>query len=188
MCLGNRSVALKEVSEPAIFSYISKPGGSTLPQPLVPIILGSKADLEHAHSISKALGELGVPSETRIASAHKATRYLLDMLQQYEHSGRPLVYITVAGRSNALSGVVDANVLAPVIACPPYSDRFAGMDILSSLRMPSGLGAVVVLEPEAAAIAAVKMLALSDNTLRKKLANYQEKNRQKIEQDDADLR
>jgi 5-(carboxyamino)imidazole ribonucleotide mutase len=188
MWLGNRHVPLKVGSEPAIFCYIFRPGGSTLPQPLVPIILGSKADLEHARSISKVLDELGVQSEIRIASAHKATRYLLDMLQQYEQSGRAIVYVTVAGRSNALSGVVDANVLAPVIACPPYSDRFGGMDILSSLRMPSGLGAVVVLEPEAAAIAAVKMLALADSSLREKLVNYHEKNRQKIEQDDADLR
>jgi phosphoribosylaminoimidazole carboxylase PurE protein len=159
-----------------------------LPQPLVPIILGSKSDLEHARTIAKVLEQLGLTSEIRIASAHKATRYLLDMLQQYEQGGHAIVYITVAGRSNALSGVVDANVLAPVIACPPYSDRFGGMDILSSLRMPSGLGAVVVLEPEAAAIAAAKILALVNPSLRENLAKYQESSRSKIEQDDADLR
>lgn len=157
-------------------------------QALVPIILGSKADLEQAQVISKALDEFGIAHETRIASAHKATRYLLDMLDDYEKSGRTLVYITVAGRSNALSGVVDANVTAPVIACPPYSDRFGGMDILSSLRMPSGLGALVVLEPEAAALAAAKMLALSDSSLVEKVRQYQAKNRQKIEGDDTALR
>lgn len=157
-------------------------------QALVPIILGSKADLEQAQVISKALDEFGIAHETRIASAHKATRYLLDMLDDYEKSGQLLVYITVAGRSNALSGVVDANVTAPVIACPPYSDRFGGMDILSSLRMPSGLGALVVLEPEAAALAAAKMLALSDSSLVEKVRQYQAKNRQKIEDDDTALR
>lgn len=157
-------------------------------QALVPIILGSKADLEQAQVISKALDEFGIAHETRIASAHKATRYLLDMLDDYEKSGQLLVYITVAGRSNALSGVVDANVTAPVIACPPYSDRFGGMDILSSLRMPSGLGALVVLEPEAAALAAAKMLALSDSSLVEKVRQYQAKNRQKIEGDDTALR
>jgi phosphoribosylaminoimidazole carboxylase PurE protein len=155
---------------------------------LVPVILGSKADLEHARSIGKTLDELGLPYEIRIASAHKATRYLLDMLAQYEQSGRPLVYITVAGRSNALSGVVDANATAPVIACPPYSDRFGGMDILSSLRMPSGLGAMVVLEPEAAALAAAKMLSLADPSLTDRVRAYQEKSRRKIEEDDAALK
>ena len=155
---------------------------------LVPIILGSKADLEHARSIVKALDELGVRSEIRIASAHKATSFLLHMLSNYERSEHNLVYITVAGRSNALSGVVDANVTSPVIACPPYSDRFGGMDILSSLRMPSGLGAVVVLEPEAAAIAAAKMLALVDPSLVEKVRTYQQRNSKKIEEDDAALR
>lgn len=159
-----------------------------MPKILVPIILGSKADLEHARSITKTLDEFGLSSEIRIASAHKATRYLLDMLTEYEQSGRSLVYITVAGRSNALSGVVDANANAPVIACPPYSDRFGGMDILSSLRMPSGLGAVVVLEPEAAALAAAKMLSLVDASLVEKVKAYQEKSRRKIEEDDSQLR
>lgn len=158
---------------------------------LVPIILGSKADLEHARAIVKTLDELGVRSEIRIASAHKATKYLLGMLAEYEQSrqsGHTLVYVTVAGRSNALSGVVDANVTSPVIACPPYSDRFGGMDILSSLRMPSGLGVVVVLEPEAAAIAAAKMLSLVDASLAGKVRAYQQRNSQKIEEDDAGLR
>ncbi len=159
-----------------------------MPETLVPIILGSKADLEHARNITKTLDELGLSSEIRIASAHKATRYLLDMLAAYEQSGRSLVYITVAGRSNALSGVVDANVTAPVIACPPYSDRFGGMDILSSLRMPSGLGALVVLEPESAALAAAKILSLADTSLAERVKSYQEKNRRKIEEDDAGLR
>jgi phosphoribosylaminoimidazole carboxylase PurE protein len=155
---------------------------------LVPIILGSKADVEHARSIAKTLDDLGVRNEIRIASAHKATRYLLGMLAEYESSGDLLVYITVAGRSNALSGVVDANVAVPVIACPPYSDRFGGMDILSSLRMPSGLGAVVVLEPEAAALAAAKMLALAYPALRERVTEYQRRNSRKIEMDDEWLR
>ncbi len=155
---------------------------------LVPIILGSKADLEHARAIVKTLDELGVRSEIRIASAHKATAFLLNMLSNYEKNGHVLVYVTVAGRSNALSGVVDANVTSPVIACPPYSDRFGGMDILSSLRMPSGLGAVVVLEPEAAAIAAAKMLALVDPSMAEKVRAYQQRNSRKIEEDDAALR
>src|SRR4051794_13385497 len=114
-----------------------------MPQTFVPIILGSKADLGHARAITTLLDTFDIPHETRIASAHKATRYLLDLLTEYESSGRALVYITVAGRSNALSGVVDANVTSPVIACPPPSSSFGGMDILSSLRMPSGLAALV---------------------------------------------
>jgi 5-(carboxyamino)imidazole ribonucleotide mutase/phosphoribosylaminoimidazole-succinocarboxamide synthase len=111
----------------------------------VPIIMGSKGDLPHAQTIAEALDSFGIASEMRIASAHKAARYLLDLLAAYEADPRPKVYITIAGRSNALSGMVDANVAAPVIACPPYSDRFGGADLYSSLRMPSGVAPAVVL-------------------------------------------
>ena len=90
------------------------------------------------------------------------------------------LFITVAGRSNALSGMIDANTVKPVIACPPYSDKFAGMDVLSSLRMPSGVAPLVVLEPENAAIAAVKILALKDENLKKKIEDYQNMKREEV--------
>ncbi|HEX5991731.1 MAG TPA: AIR carboxylase family protein, partial [Thermomicrobiales bacterium] len=76
--------------------------------PQVVILLGSKSDMEHRAAIARGLDRFGVTHETRIASAHRVTRYLLDLLDSYERDGRPRVYITVAGRSNALSGVVDA--------------------------------------------------------------------------------
>jgi 5-(carboxyamino)imidazole ribonucleotide mutase len=155
-------------------------------EPLAILILGSKSDLEHGRAITKTLDEFGIRSEIRIASAHKVTRYVLDLLEEYERSDRPHVYVTVAGRSNALSGVVDANVAAPVIACPPYSDRFGGMDLLSSLRMPSGVAPLVILEPEAAALAAAKILALADPAIGQRIRDFQERLRQQaIEVDRA---
>ena len=84
-----------------------------------------------------------------------------------------MVYITVAGRSNALGGMVDANTAYPVITCPPVSSSFAGADIFSSLRMPSGVAPMVVLDPRGAALAAAKILALSDPALRKRISAAQ---------------
>ncbi len=155
---------------------------------LVPIIMGSKADLAHGQAIADALKAFGIASEIRVASAHKATRYALDLLAEYEADPQPKVYITIAGRSNALSGVVDANVAAPVIACPPYSDRFGGADLYSSLRMPSGVAPAVVLEPSAAALLAAKILALADPVLRDRIAAAQSAATQQIIHDDAAMR
>jgi 5-(carboxyamino)imidazole ribonucleotide mutase len=138
------------------------------------IIMGSKADLPHAQSIAKTLKTLVINYQLRVCSAHKATRRLLDILQEYEEAG-PLVYITIAGRSNALSAVVDANTRYPVIACPPYSERFAGMDILSSLRLPSGIASPTILEAEGAALLAAKMLAIDDAQLMQRLLSYRER-------------
>jgi 5-(carboxyamino)imidazole ribonucleotide mutase len=137
------------------------------------IIMGSKSDLAHAQAITKTLKTLEISYEMRVCSAHKATRRLLEILHEYERSG-PLVYITIAGRSNALSAVVDANTRYPVIACPPYSDRFGGMDILSSLRLPSGIASPTILEPEGAALLAAKILALSDTQLEQRLNAYKQ--------------
>lgn len=108
------------------------------------------------------MAALGIESELRVASAHKHPRYLLEMLAAYEADPRPKVYITVAGRSNALSGLVDAQVRAPVIACPPLSGTFAPWDLFSSVRMPSGVAPALVLEPENAALLAAKILGLHD--------------------------
>ena len=124
----------------------------------VVIIMGSKGDMPRAKQIADALAKLDLSYEMRIASAHKSPAFLMQILQTYEQDDVRRVYITIAGRSNALGGFVDAAVSAPVIACPPYSETFAGADIYSSLRMPSGVAPAVVLEPEAAALLAAKIL------------------------------
>jgi phosphoribosylaminoimidazole carboxylase PurE protein len=155
---------------------------------LVVIIMGSPSDEPVGSKIADALDGFGIPWEMRIASAHKVPRYVLDMLAAYEVDPRPKVYITIAGRSNALSGLVDAQVSAPVIACPPYSDKFGGGDVFSSLRMPSGVTPAVALEPGNAALLAAKMLSLAKPGLREKVQAAQEKHRQRLLAEDASLR
>lgn len=154
---------------------------------LIPIIMGSKADLPFAERIAAALERFGVPCELRVASAHKSVEHLLRLLHSYEEGGRATAYITVAGRSNALSGLVDAQVAAPVIACPPYSEAFAGADLYSSLRMPKGVAPLVVLDPEGAALAAAKLAGLIEPAVRARVAAYQAELAASIEADDATL-
>src|SRR6266852_583762 len=150
------------------------------------IIMGSKSDLAHAQAAAKTLKALEISCQMRVCSAHKATQRLLQILQEYEQTG-PLVYITIAGRSNALSAVVDANTRYPVIACPPYSDRFGGMDILSSLRLPSGIASPTILEPEGAAFNAAKLLALSDAQLSQRVVSYQKRFATELAQADEEV-
>ncbi len=132
--------------------------------------MGSERDLEFCQEIAKHLKLFGVAYEFRVASAHKTPETVLAVLKEFEK--QKVVYITVAGRSNALSAFVDANTIKPVIACPPYSEKFGGADVFSSLRVPSGIGSVVTIEPEGAAIAAAKILALDDLILEKNIKQY----------------
>jgi 5-(carboxyamino)imidazole ribonucleotide mutase len=154
---------------------------------LVVVIMGSPSDAEFSAKITQALDGFGIPWETRVASAHKVPRYVLEILEAYEADPQPKVYITVAGRSNALSGLVDAQVSAPVIACPPHSEKFAGSDVYSSLRMPSGVAPAVVLEPENAALLAAKVLSLAEPGLRAKVEAIQHRQRQRLLDADAEL-
>jgi len=150
------------------------------------IIMASKGDMGHCTNIATVLDKFDVKYEMRIASAHKVPMKVLDIIKENEND--ETVFITVAGRSNALSGFVDANTTKPVIASPPYSGKFNGADIFSSLRMPSGVAPVIVLEPEQAALAAVKILALNDSELQMKIVSYQEENRKKLEEADQEIR
>jgi len=147
--------------------------------------MGSKSDLEWSQDIKSRLDEFNIQSSMRIASAHKAPQQVLEILGEYEDEN--VIYITVAGRSNALSGFVDANTTQPVIACPPYSNKFSGADIFSSLRMPSGVSPLVILEPKLAGLAAAKMIGLSDKSVRSKVAEFQKNNKNQIEQDDKEV-
>jgi 5-(carboxyamino)imidazole ribonucleotide mutase len=156
-------------------------------KPMVLILMGSRADRDHCRQIAAALDELGLESVMRIGSAHKTPEHVLRILQEYEADPRPKVYITVAGRSNALSGFVDAQVTAPVIACPPLSGTFAGADIYSSLRMPSGVAPAVILEPESAALLAAKILGQVDATLRQRVAQQQRGYLERVLNDDEEL-
>jgi 5-(carboxyamino)imidazole ribonucleotide mutase len=153
--------------------------------PLLVILMGSKADAVHCQKIAEAAQQLGMEVVQRIGSAHKTPAHVLKLLAEYEAGGRPLVYITVAGRSNALSGFVDGAVSAPVIACPPPGEAFGGADISSSLRMPSGIAPALVLEPANAALCAAKIFAIHDSVIRERVRAFQQQQVQKVLNDDA---
>jgi len=154
---------------------------------MVVIILGSKSDLEWGQTIGKHLSHTNIAYIIHVASAHKTPELVLSIIQKYDSKNTPNVYICVAGRSNALGGFVDANTVSPVINCPPSSSSYAGLDILSSLRMPTGVAPMTVLEPDQAALAAAKILSINDINLKKKVINYQNEFKNKITKDNREL-
>lgn len=111
----------------------------------------------------------------------------MELLNSYEKDPRPKVYITVAGRSNALSGFADASVVTPIICCPPPSESFGGADLFSSIRMPSGVAPMLILEPANAALACAKIFALVCPELKEKITKLHLANAQLLYVDDAEL-
>jgi 5-(carboxyamino)imidazole ribonucleotide mutase len=140
---------------------------------LIPILIGSKSDEDHARKIAEYIAEYGVKTELYVCSAHKVPELVLNIVNDFNKSSDEIVYITIAGRSNGLSGVVAANSIHPVIACPPFKDRADYMvNIHSSVMMPSDTPAMVVVDPQNAAMAALRILALTDKKLRKQIAEH----------------
>ncbi len=134
---------------------------------VVEIIMGSESDMEHAKKIEKGLEHTGIAVKVLVASAHKKPDVVLDAVRLLNESAEPVVYLTIAGRSNALSGVVAAQSVHPVIACPPFSDKSDYLvNVHSSLQMPSGVPVMTVIDPGNAALAAKRILGLIDGSIR----------------------
>ena len=129
------------------------------------IIAGSEKDQAHIDRITAVLKDHHIPYNSVIASAHKHPHQVLNLIEQYNESIEPLVCLTVAGRSNALSGVVASNLRWPVIACPPFKDYADYLtNIHSSLQMPSNVPVLTVIDPENAALATLRILKTMEQT------------------------
>jgi 5-(carboxyamino)imidazole ribonucleotide mutase len=104
----------------------------------------------------------------------------LDKLERFEKDDERIVFITVAGLSDALSGVVAGSTRYPVIACPPDSKTYGYAKVFSSAVTPQGVAVAYVPRPENAALSALKILALLDGGLRSKVEAYLERLRLKV--------
>lgn len=125
------------------------------------ILMGSEKDKDFVKKIIRTLKVRKVRYEVYVASAHKKPKKVLQIIEKNNKVREKLCYITVAGRSNALSGVVAAQAKQPVIACPPFKDKHDYLiNIHSTLQMPSKVPVLTVLDPANAALAAEKILQL----------------------------
>lgn len=117
------------------------------------IIMGSTSDEPHAKKITDKLDEYGITWEQHAASAHKEPLKVLEILDANK-DGDNIIYITIAGRSNALSGFVAANSEFPTLGCPPFSDKADMLvNIHSTLQMPSNTPVLTILDPGNCALA-----------------------------------
>jgi len=124
----------------------------------VQILAGSTKDYPHVEKLTAELEARKIPHGYRALSAHKQTRELLEFLEALNKSIEPVVIITVAGASDALSGVVAHHSRFPVIACPPYKDELDYfVNVHSTLQMPSDVPALYCKRPGNAVLAAERI-------------------------------
>ena len=124
------------------------------------LIMGSTSDEHHAKKITDKLDEYGISWEQHAASAHKQPLKVLEILNDNKEK-EDIVYITIAGRSNALSGFVAANSNFPTLGCPPFSDKSDMLvNIHSTLQMPSNTPVLTVIDPGNCAFAVKRIFGV----------------------------
>ena len=124
------------------------------------IIMGSTSDEPHAKKITDKLDEYDIVWEQYAASAHKEPLKVLNILNSNKKN-KDIVYITIAGRSNALSGFVAANSKFPTLGCPPFSDKADMLvNIHSTLQMPSNTPVLTVVDPGNCALAVKRIFGV----------------------------
>lgn len=143
----------------------------------VAVVMGSDSDLEVLRPAFKTLSSFGVEYEARVISAHRTPDIAAKFASEAVLRGVGVI-IAAAGKAAHLAGAIAANTTLPVIGIPVKSSTLDGLDaLLSTVQMPSGVPvATVAIDGSAnAALLAVQILALADDTLAKKLVEYKAK-------------
>lgn len=149
--------------------------------------MGSKSDLEFCKKIESTLVSYSIQCDLRIASAHRTPEFLLRMLRDYSTSGDQIVAVTVAGLSDALSGVVAAQRLFPVVACPPDLEKFNHDKVFSSAYTPSDVPVAFVNDPTKAAHFVAQIFALTNKQLADTITRTLQDKKAQLEKLDSEL-
>lgn len=139
----------------------------------VAIVMGSGSDRPIMEKAGEMLVRFGIEHDTRVLSAHKTPDQAIEFAQSASANGFGVI-IAGAGKAAHLAGVMAAKSLLPVIGVP-LSATLDGMDsLLSTVQMPTGVPVATVAIDGAnnAALLAVAILAIGDEELTQKLADY----------------
>ena len=147
-------------------------------KPLVGIIMGSDSDLAVMQEAAKVLKQFEIPYEIGVYSAHRSPHRTLEYVRSARERGLKVI-IAGAGSSAHLAGVTAAETTLPVIGIPINSSPLSGLDsLLSTVQMPPGVPVATMGVGNSgatnAAVFAVQILALGDERLARRLAEYKD--------------
>lgn len=141
----------------------------------VAIIMGSDSDLPIMKDAASFLDTMGISYETKILSVHRTPEKAMEYANQLKENNVKVI-IAGAGGAAHLPGVFAALVpTVPVIGIPIYTKTLSGLDSLYSIvQMPSGIpvATVAINGAKNAAILATSMIAIGDNSIKEKLADF----------------
>jgi len=155
----------------------------------VAIIMGSDSDLPVVTPAVQELKRFGVAVEAHVMSAHRTPELAAQFSAHARENGFGVI-IAAAGKAAHLAGVLAAHTTLPVIGIPVKSSTLDGLDaLLATVQMPSGIPVATVAIDGAknAALLAIQMLALSDDTLSQKLSEMKKRMNDEVVEKDKKL-
>ncbi len=157
--------------------------------PVVGVVGGSRSDFPTLEKATALLAELGVPSELRVVSAHRTPDHLFRYAEGAAARGLRVI-IAGAGGAAHLPGMLAAKTALPVIGVPIRTEALQGLDsLLSIVQMPRGIpvATVAIGNAENAALLAAAILAISDESLAARLADYRSRQTDAVLADPSNL-
>ena len=157
--------------------------------PVVGIIMGSKSALPIMQAAAEVLKEFGVSCELKVVSAHRTPEAMVSYAKEASARGLKVI-IAGAGGAAHLPGMVASLTTLPVIGVPVKTTSLSGVDALYSIvQMPAGIPVATVAIDNAhnAGLLAVRILAVSDQALARKLSGHQDVLKEKVAKMNADL-
>jgi phosphoribosylaminoimidazole carboxylase PurE protein len=153
-------------------------------KPLVGIIMGSDSDLEIMQESAKVLKDFEIPYEIGVFSAHRSPNRTHEYVATARSRGLQII-IAGAGSSAHLAGVTAAGTTLPVIGIPINSSPLSGLDsLLSTVQMPPGVPVATMGVGKSgavnAAILAIQILALGNDTIMNRLVEYKARLEQSV--------
>src|ERR1051326_7126275 len=148
-------------------------------KPLVAVIMGSRSDLKVMQSTLDLLGELQVPFEASVVSAHRTPDRMFEFAATAESRGIQVI-IAAAGGAAHLPGMVASKTTLPVLGVPIPATALNGVDaLLSIVQMPKGIpvGTLAIGEPGAAnaALLAASIVGVAHPEIRSRLKEWRSK-------------
>lgn len=154
--------------------------------PLVGIIMGSDSDLDVMGQAAKTLEEFGVANEVRVVSAHRTPDEMASYASEAASKGLKVI-IAGAGGSAHLPGMTASETTLPVIAIPIKREHHGHEAFWSNIKMPPGVPLATMPENGAknGALLAIRILALQDDELAEKYADFVKKQHDAVLEVDA---
>ncbi|NOR14136.1 MAG: 5-(carboxyamino)imidazole ribonucleotide mutase [Candidatus Aminicenantes bacterium] len=158
----------------------------------VAVFIGSESDFDVIEGAVKVLKDFDVPFLLEVTSAHRTPERTEKLVREFESQGGEVI-IAAAGMAAHLAGVIASHTILPVIGIPVGGSALNGLDaLLATVQMPKGMPVACMAIGKHgainAALLAVQILGLHDDSLKTRFKAFRRDQAEKVEKSSEDVK